>query len=97
MARDPDALFERVSRAVADGDAIDWTALNRAGDAQTRAVVEELRVLAEVARLHRDTLPDPGGPSTLPPAPLQAGDNWGHLTIRGELGRGARGLSLIHI
>ncbi len=91
MARDPDALFEMVSRAVADGDPIDWTALSRGGDAQTRDVVEQLRVLAEVARLHRDTLPDPGQPPALVPAPLQAGDGWGHLTIRGELGRGARG------
>ena len=91
MARDPDALFEQVSRAVADGDAIDWSALNRSGDPQTRAVVAELRVLAEVARLHRDTLPDPGAPALRAPSPLQPGDNWGHLTIRGELGRGARG------
>ncbi len=91
MARDPDALFEKVSRAVADGDTVDWDTVGRTGDAQTRAIVEELRVLAEVARLHRDTLPDPSSSLLLPPAPLQAGDNWGDLTIRGELGRGARG------
>lgn len=87
--RDADALFEYVSRAVADGEAIDWDAL--AVDTQTRATLEELKVLAEVARLHRDTLPDPGSETMLPPPPLQAGDVWGHLTIRGELGRGARG------
>jgi Tol biopolymer transport system component len=89
MIRDPDALFEFVSRRVADGEAIDWNAL--AVDTQTRAVVEELKVLAEVARLHRDTLPDPAGPAALPPPPVHPGDPWGHLTIRSEIGRGARG------
>lgn len=89
MLRDPDALYEHVSRALADGEAIDWDAL--AVDTQTRATLQELKVLAEVARLHRDTLPDPGGAATLPPPPVQAGDTWGHLTLRGELGRGARG------
>ncbi len=89
MSRDPDALYEYVSRAVADGEAIDWEAL--AVDTQTRATLQQLRVLAEVARLHRDTLPDPGSTATLPPPPVQAGDVWGHLTLRGEIGRGARG------
>ncbi|BCS33226.1 hypothetical protein TBR22_A24530 [Luteitalea sp. TBR-22] len=89
MIRDPDALFEFVSRKVADGEAIDWNAL--AVDTQTRGVVEELKVLAEVARLHRDTLPDPAGPAALPPPPVHPGDPWGHLTIRAEIGRGARG------
>ena len=92
MVRDPEGLFEQVSRAVADGDAIDWSILGvAADDPQARAVMQELRVLAEVARLHRDTLPDAGGCAPLPPAPLQPGDYWGHLTLRGVLGRGARG------
>jgi serine/threonine-protein kinase len=89
MAGDPEALYEHVSRALADGDPIDWDALGV--DPRTRATLQELRVLAEVARLHRDTLPDPAGAAALPPPPLLAGDFWGHLTLRGELGRGARG------
>ena len=89
MLGDPEALYEHVSRALADGESIDWDAL--AVDPQTRATLQELRVLSEVARLHRDTLPDPAGTAALPPPPLQAGDFWGHLTLRGELGRGARG------
>lgn len=88
MPPDPDALYEHISRAVADGETVDWDSL--AVDTQTRATLQQLKVLAEVARLHRETLPDPGTGVTTPP-PVSAGDVWGHLTIRGELGRGARG------
>lgn len=88
MSHDPDALYEHVSRAVADGETIDWESIG--ADTQTRVTLQELKVLAEVARLHRETLPDLGSSSAMPP-PLVGGDVWGHLTIRGELGRGARG------
>lgn len=91
MARDPEAVFEQVSRAVADGAPIDWTALTDGVDEETRRLIDELRVLSDVARLHRDTLPDPSGPGLQPPPPVRTGDAWGHLTLRGELGRGARG------
>jgi serine/threonine-protein kinase len=91
MARDPESVFEQVSRAVADGAPIDWAALTEGVDDETRRLIGELRVLSDVARLHRDTLPDPAGPRALPPPPLRTGDGWGHLTLRGELGRGARG------
>src|SRR5688500_6131189 len=91
MARDPESVFEQVSRAVADGAPIDWAALTEGVDDETRRMIGELRVLSDVARLHRDTLPDPAGPRVLPPPPLRTGDAWGHLTLRGELGRGARG------
>lgn len=91
MVRDPESMFEQVSRAVADGEAIDWNGLITADDPESKALIEQLRVLEGVARLHRDTLPEPDQPAALPPPPLQPGDFWGHLTLRGELGRGARG------
>ncbi len=89
MSGDPEALYERVSRALADGETIDWDGLGV--DPETRAILEQLKVLAEVARLHRDTLPDPDGTVDLPTPTLHPGETWGHLTLRGELGRGARG------
>ena len=91
MTRDPDSVFEQISRAVADGEPVDWAALSEGADPETRKLIEQLRVLSDVARLHRDTLPDPGAPVPPPPPPMAAGDVWGHLTLRGELGRGARG------
>jgi len=91
MVRDPEGTIEQVSRAVADGEAIDWNGLITADDPESKALIEQLRVLESVARLHRDTLPEPDQPATLPPPPLSPGDYWGHLTLRGELGRGARG------
>ncbi|HTV03123.1 MAG TPA: protein kinase [Luteitalea sp.] len=91
MTRDPDSVFEQISRAVADGEPVDWAALSEGADPETRKLIEQLRVLSNVARLHRDTLPDPGAPVPPPPPPMAPGDVWGHLTLRGELGRGARG------
>ena len=41
MAGDPEALYEHVSRALADSEPIDWDAL---GDGpRTRATLQELR------------------------------------------------------
>ena len=69
MPPDPDALYEHISRAVADGETVDWDSL--AVDTQTRATLQQLKVLAEVARLHRETMPDPGTGVITPP-PLES-------------------------
>jgi serine/threonine-protein kinase len=92
MTRDPKALFDDLSRKVADGAPIDWSALESGGDPAIRAVIDQMRVLAELAHLHRDTLPTfdtPTANAAAPPPPLQVDDTWGHLTVRGLLGRGA--------
>ena len=93
MMRDPKALFDDLSRRIADGEPIDWSGLESDGDPAIRAVIDQMRVLAELARLHRDTHPTLDTPTAADsPPPLQAGDAWGHLTIRGLLGRGAHSL-----
>lgn len=75
MSSDP---LERWSAQVADGEAIDWDAARSAlDDSQFR----RLRQLAELAgTLRRTEPPDP--------APRR---RWGHLEIRGSLGRGSFG------
>lgn len=93
MVRDPDRLLDELSRAVSDGESVDWAhATGDIDDQATRAVLDELRVLADIARLHRDTLPEPGDHAvTVLDLPVEE-KQWGRLTLRGVIGRGARGI-----
>jgi hypothetical protein len=52
---DLDKLFE----LVADGEAVDWDALERAApDEETRALLRQLRLIAEVSEVHRSQVDD---------------------------------------
>src|SRR5262245_10764486 len=63
---DLDKLFE----SVADGEAIDWDALERAAaEEESRALLRQLRLIAEVSDVHRsqvDDIPTPDGIITGP-------------------------------
>jgi tRNA A-37 threonylcarbamoyl transferase component Bud32 len=71
---DLDKLFE----SVADGESVDWDALERdAPDEESRAVIRQLRLIAEVAEVHRsqvDEVPTPDGAMTAPA--VLAGTDW---------------------
>lgn len=75
MSRD---ALESWAARVADGEAVDWTA---ARDALTGEEFDRLRQLAELAGVMRRT--DASG--------LRPGQRWGHLEVRGTLGRGTFG------
>lgn len=66
-----------VARAILDGTPVDWSSAEL-GETD-RALLDELKVLARVADVHR-------GPPMLAP-----GERWGHLEIRERLGAGAQG------
>src|SRR4030095_12001032 len=63
---DLDKLFE----SVADGDSVDWDALERAApDEESRARIRQLRLIAEGAEVHRsqvDEVPTPDAAITAP-------------------------------
>jgi serine/threonine-protein kinase len=98
----PDRLIETALRNIADGAPVDWNGLDACAESDDdRAWLRSLRVLDDVAVLHRsvgDDTPAPGGP-TLPagPAhgPIADGTEprmWGQLELRQELGKGSYGV-----
>jgi hypothetical protein len=66
---DLDKLFE----SVADGESIDWDALERAAhDEEARALIRQLRLIADVSEVHRsqvDDIPTPDGAVTAATVP----------------------------
>lgn len=82
MAAERDRLVA-LAEAISDGSAVDWEATEEtAADDAQRALVRQLRVLAGVARVHRDD--DTLGAEEDPA-------QWGALTILERVGRGSFG------
>jgi serine/threonine-protein kinase len=69
--------LSRLARAVLDGDPVDWTSAESDADESQRRVIRELRVLHDLAALHRRD-------------PAEA-ESWGHLRILERIGHGAFG------
>jgi Protein kinase domain len=101
---DLDKLFE----SVADGESIDWDALERAApDDEALALIRQLRLIAEVAEVHRSqvdevapaedaaqTAPVFGGRVVpIPPSapPVPNFGVWGHLLLVRKIGEGSFG------
>ncbi len=93
MIRDPKQFLDDLSEAISDGRPVDWNGVE-VNDSSTRELVEQLRVLADIAQLHRETLPEPSdGHITTPELLAEAvGGTWGRLILRRIIGRGGRGL-----
>lgn len=89
------AALLKLAESIADGAAVDWEAAETGATAEERAVIRQLRVLSEVAVLHRSlpASPDdwraPAQSSRRPTTP--AIGNWGHLVLLERLGRGTSG------
>jgi tRNA A-37 threonylcarbamoyl transferase component Bud32/tetratricopeptide (TPR) repeat protein len=89
------AALLALAESIADGSAIDWEAAEAQALADEQAIVRELRVLANLAGLHRSLPADPGA---VPAATLAhrggaapAIGSWAHLTLIERLGGGASG------
>jgi TolB-like protein/Tfp pilus assembly protein PilF/tRNA A-37 threonylcarbamoyl transferase component Bud32 len=83
-----------LAESIADGAAVDWDAAETQVSERERGVVRQLRVLAELARLHRSVpaVPEDRPARRLPVAPrTPAIGAWGHLTLLERLGGGASG------
>src|SRR5262245_18962172 len=67
---DLDKLFE----SVADGESVDWDALERAApDEESRALIRQLRLIAEVAEVHRSQVDEPTPPDAALTVPAMGG------------------------
>jgi serine/threonine protein kinase/tetratricopeptide (TPR) repeat protein len=94
---DADRLDELAS-AVADGRTIEWSSADASAGLGDLDAIAELRIIAEIARLHRESqdpletaqLPAPAEPSgaSPPPQPLF---RWGSLHVSERLGSGSFG------
>jgi serine/threonine-protein kinase len=107
MATHGERLLDSVAQAVSDGEAVDWARIDSTAlDPETRELLHQLKVVANIADLHRKTArqDEPGASGgdadvarTSPHhtsvsihEPLPA-DTWSHLSLREVIGRGAYG------
>lgn len=86
MPGSPGDDLTRLAEAVSDGDPVDWGAAESNAGEWERRIVRELRIVSEIAQLHR-THPTPLDVTT----DLPVHNVWAHLTLREVIGRGAYG------
>src|SRR5689334_11677107 len=92
-----DKPIETLIDSVADGDDIDWAALEAHADPEILALLAHLKVVAGVADVHRtSTDDDDTGPVASPLAgsggvPLGELGRWGHLQLVRKVGEGSYG------
>lgn len=91
----PDGALLSLAESVADGARVDWAAAERAATPDDQAVIQQLRVLADLAILHR-SLPPPTLTATARRASTRSSSTpaigtWAHLALLERLGRGTFG------
>ena len=78
----PEPHLDDLAAAVLDGTPVDWPSVQSSADADSRALMKELEVVAALASFHRDapTVPVPPAwaSSVLPAETLE---RWGHLRL----------------
>jgi len=85
-----DARYTELAGAVLNGTPIDWVSVESSADVEDRALLDQLKVLATVADLHRRLMvPSPTGQDDVSDAaPLE---RWAHLRVLERIGHGAFG------
>ena len=81
---DRESIVDDVAGAILDGTPVDWRAAETASGDLGRGLIDELRLLAAVAdlhRLHHDSRPPDGAPAGV----------WGHLRLLERIGGGSFG------
>jgi Tol biopolymer transport system component len=79
--------LDRLAQAISDGDPVDWASAESDAPPAERRLVRELRVVSEIAKLHRTYREDGLDRTSDLPRPRV----WAHLTIRESIGSGAYG------
>ena len=88
-----DAALLALAESIADGTAVDWDAAEATATAEERAVIRQLRVLSDLAGLHR-SMPVPVDETTSmarKTAAAPAIGSWAHLALIERLGGGTFG------
>ena len=92
MSRPDAAALLPLAESIADGSAVDWDAAEARATTDEQAIIRQLRVLSNLAGLHRSL---PGGELGRRPDPRSGGSpaigSWAHLTLLERLGGGAFG------
>jgi eukaryotic-like serine/threonine-protein kinase len=89
----PDAALLALAESIADGAAVDWDAAEAGATPEERAVIRQLRVLSDLAGLHR-SMPSPVDETTSmarKTAAAPAIGSWAHLALIERLGGGTFG------
>ena len=90
-----DPRVDDAARSILDGEAVDWSALEASSDQDTLGLIEQLKLLSEVGRVHRSDTPAVA--SALPERRTSTTDtrrqltHWGHLQVMEALGSGSFG------
>ena len=89
----PDATLLALAESIADGTDVDWAAAEAGAMPEERAVIRQLRVLSDLAGLHR-SMPAPVDETTSmarKTAAAPAIGSWAHLALIERLGGGTFG------
>src|SRR5262245_8523646 len=88
-----DVALLPVAESIADGSAIDWNVVEASAGADDLAMIRQLRVLAELATLHRTLQVVPAAPrrAATPRVSSAAGHRWARLDLIERIGGGAAG------
>lgn len=92
-----DPRFRTLVEAVADGTPVDWQAAeSTACTDEERAFIQQLRVLAGLAEVHRTGVEPPApspdeSPRPVPLSPSRAPERWGPLELLDRVGTGSFG------
>jgi serine/threonine-protein kinase len=94
VADESDRLL-KLAESIADGSAVDWDAAGDEASAAERELIQHLRVLAQLAGVHRDAAAGNDAPIQPdsrpgPPASAPIGE-WSHLVLYERLGAGSYG------
>jgi TolB-like protein/tetratricopeptide (TPR) repeat protein/tRNA A-37 threonylcarbamoyl transferase component Bud32 len=90
--RDAAALLP-VAESIADGSAVDWKVVEASAGAEDQAMIRQLRVLAELATVHRtlQVVPAAPRPVTAHRTSMPASHRWARLDLIERIGGGASG------
>jgi serine/threonine protein kinase/tetratricopeptide (TPR) repeat protein len=88
----PQQELVNLAASIADGEAVDWDALEAAAENDhRRQVLRELRLIAGMAALHRTHAEEEAASADQPPPPAQSIGTWGPFTLLEKVGEGAFG------
>ncbi len=98
MARLDGAALLPLAESIADGSPIDWDAAEASANVEEQAIIRQLRILENLAGLHRSLPADPADQTKSDPATMgrrasasPAIGSWAHLALVERLGGGSFG------